>query len=212
MGASKIEQIIEDIYEFVESCKMQPFSSTKVIVPKEELYDLLDELRLRTPDEIKQYQKVLEKRDFILQDAQEKANAILQDAQEKTSALIEEHEIMQKAYCQANEIVNNANKEAQTMLQAANQDADEIRSGAISYADEMLKELSELLKHASDTAKQNADSLLKALQNNLDVVQTNRQELNGTLHPETEEEQEPLQCEQADSLHLDEDAFLEHIN
>ena len=32
MGASRIEQLIEDIYEFVESCKMYPLSSTKVIV------------------------------------------------------------------------------------------------------------------------------------------------------------------------------------
>ena len=38
-----MSSLIEDIYEFVESCRMQPLSSTKVIVPKDELYDLLDE-------------------------------------------------------------------------------------------------------------------------------------------------------------------------
>ena len=64
MGASRIEQLIEDIYEFIESCRMQPLSSTKVIVPKDELYDLLDELRLRTPDEIKSYQKIIAKEEF----------------------------------------------------------------------------------------------------------------------------------------------------
>ena len=59
MGMSRIEQLIDDIYEFIESCKMQPLSQTKVIVPKDELYDLLDELKLRTPDEIKRYQKII---------------------------------------------------------------------------------------------------------------------------------------------------------
>ena len=39
MQDSRIEQKIEDIYGFVESCKMQSFSTTKVIVPKNDLYD-----------------------------------------------------------------------------------------------------------------------------------------------------------------------------
>ena len=55
MQESRIEQKIEDIYGFVESCKMQSFSSTKVIVPKNDLYDLLDDLRRDAPEEIKRY-------------------------------------------------------------------------------------------------------------------------------------------------------------
>ena len=46
---SRIEQKIEDIYAFVESCKMQRLSATRVIVPKDELYDLLDDLRRDIP-------------------------------------------------------------------------------------------------------------------------------------------------------------------
>ena len=53
---SRIEQLIDEIEEFVESCKPQPFSQTKIIVPKDELFELLTELRLKTPDEIKRYQ------------------------------------------------------------------------------------------------------------------------------------------------------------
>lgn len=53
--SSRIEQIIEEIEEeFVESCKYQPLSS-KIVVNKEELEELLRELRLKTPDEIKRY-------------------------------------------------------------------------------------------------------------------------------------------------------------
>ena len=98
MGASRIEQLIEDIYEFVESCKMYPLSSTKVIVPKDELYDLVDELRLRTPDEIKRYQKIIANKDAILQDARDKADAMLAQAQEQTNALINEHESTKAKY------------------------------------------------------------------------------------------------------------------
>ena len=77
MQDSRIEQKIEDIYGFVESCKMQSFSTTKVIVPKNDLYDLLDDLRRDVPEEIKRYRKMLNQRDAILEDAERKASAIL---------------------------------------------------------------------------------------------------------------------------------------
>ena len=45
--------------EFIESCKYQPLSTTKIVVNKEEMEELLRELRLKTPDEIKRYQKII---------------------------------------------------------------------------------------------------------------------------------------------------------
>ena len=60
---SKIEQIIDEIEEFIEGCKTAPFSQSKIIVPKEQLYELLTELRVKTPDEIKRYKKIIEQKD-----------------------------------------------------------------------------------------------------------------------------------------------------
>ena len=71
--SSRIEQIIEEIEEYVESCKYQPLSTTKIVVNKEELEELLRELRLKTPDEIKRYQKIISNKDAILADAKAKA-------------------------------------------------------------------------------------------------------------------------------------------
>ena len=53
--SSRIEQIIQEIEEYVDSCKFQPLSTTKIVVNKEEIEELLRELRLKTPDEIKRY-------------------------------------------------------------------------------------------------------------------------------------------------------------
>ena len=61
--SSRIEQIIEEIEEYVDSCKFQPLSSTKIVVNKEELEELLRELRMKTPDEIKRYQKIISNKD-----------------------------------------------------------------------------------------------------------------------------------------------------
>ena len=79
--SSRFDQIIEDIVEYLESCKFQPLSTTKIVVNKEELEELLRELRLKTPDEIKRYQKIISNKDAILADAQNKADAIIAEAQ-----------------------------------------------------------------------------------------------------------------------------------
>ena len=57
--SSRIEQIIQEIEEYVDSCKFQPLSTTKIVVNKEEIEEYLRELRLKTPDEIKRYQRML---------------------------------------------------------------------------------------------------------------------------------------------------------
>ena len=48
--SSRIEQIIEEIEEYIDSCKFQPLSTTKIIVKKDQLEELLLKLRIKTPD------------------------------------------------------------------------------------------------------------------------------------------------------------------
>ena len=81
---SKIEQLIGEIEEFIDGCKLQPFSSTKIVVDKAQLEDLLVELRHRTPDEIKKYQKILNNKDAIINDAKQQAEAIISAANVQT--------------------------------------------------------------------------------------------------------------------------------
>ena len=91
--SSRIEQIIEEIEEYVDSCKFQPLSSTKIVVNKEELEELLRELRMKTPDEIKRYQKIISNKDAILADAQSKADAIIADAKTQAQQMVTESEL-----------------------------------------------------------------------------------------------------------------------
>ena len=55
--SSKIEQLIDEIEDYINSCKYQTLSKTNIIVNKDEIDELLRELRMKTPDEIKRYQK-----------------------------------------------------------------------------------------------------------------------------------------------------------
>lgn len=208
MAVSKIEQLIEDIYEFVESCKMQPLSTTKVIVPKDELYDLLDELRIRTPDEIKRYQKVISNRDAILANAEEKAAGILKDAQLKLNALVDEHEIVQQAYNHANEVVSNASSEANLIMEQANKDANQIRTGALQYTDNMLSEVESVLTNAYNSTRGKYENLMESLKGNLEIVVNNKRELG--LEPQAAASFDEF--DQSTYDNFDADTFLEDVH
>ena len=136
---SRIEQLIGEIEEYIDGCKFQPLSNTKILVNKEELEELLVELRLRIPDEIKQYQKIISNQDAILTDARTQADAMIEKATAQTNELVNEHEIMQRAYEAANQVIEDANNQAQTIVDAAVRDADNIRQGAVQYTQDMLK-------------------------------------------------------------------------
>ena len=181
---SRIEQLISDIESYIDTCKYYPLSNVKIIVNKEQLEDMLTELRLKTPDEVKKYQKILSNKDAILADAKEQADAIINAAQVQTEELINEHEIMQRAYAQANELIEQATAQAQAILDNATEEANSIRYGAMQYTDDMLAKLQHIIEHS---IKEKYDSLLSGLENVLSVVNNNRNELSGIEEGETEE-------------------------
>lgn len=175
---SRIEQLIGEIEEYIDSCKYQALSNnTKIIVNKEELEELLVELRLRVPDEIKQYQKIISNQDAILNEARYQADNMIQEATAQTNELVNEHEIMQRAYSTANQIVEEAQIQAQSLIDAAVNDANNIRQGAIFYTDEILRNLQNLIASTMEDAQGRLGAFLSSMQANLDVVSNNRREL-----------------------------------
>lgn len=182
--SSKIEQIIDEIEEYIENSKYQPLSTTKIIVNKDGLMDLLSELRLKTPDEIKKYQNIIKNRDEILNKAKADADAMLQQTAIHTNELINEHEIMQQAFVKANEIIQDATNQAQQILDSATEDANSIRMGAIQYTDEMLSNMQNMIANTMENARVKYESFAGSLNNTYEMIQHNRNEL---IPPEEEE-------------------------
>lgn len=193
MSSSRIEQIIEEIEEYVENCRYQPLSTTKIVVNKEELEELLRELRLKTPDEIKRYQKIIGNKDAILADAQSKADRIIAEANTKAEKLVSETEIMKTAYAQANDTVNAANQQAQDILDSAQTDANNIRTSAISYTDELLSNISSIMGNTLTEVGEKYGEFSSAIQGYYNLVNQNRSELapmenNGSYQEDRDEE------------------------
>jgi len=180
---SRIEQIISEIEEYIDGCKYQPLSNTKIVVVKEDLEDLLSELRLKTPDEIKKYQKIINNKEAIIADAKEQADSIINAAQIHTEELVNEHEIMQRAYAQANQLVETASAQAQEILDRATEDANGIRMGALQYTDDMLANLQLIIQHSLESNEIKYKTLITSLNKDLEIVVNNRNELRPAPEP-----------------------------
>lgn len=200
--SSRIEQLIDEIETYIDNCKYQPFSNTKIIVDKEEIDELLRELRMKTPDEIKRYQKIISNKEAILNDARAKAEALINDATIHTNELINEHEIMQQAYAQANEVVTMATKQAQDILDNATIEANNMRSAAMQYTDGILANVENLLTQTMKTTQDHYDSFISSLNQYNDVVNANRVELNPP-EPDTIVEDPAAAQSSSEDLNLD---------
>ncbi len=181
--SSRIEQIIEEIEEFIDSCKFQPLSSTKIVVNKEELEELLRELRMKTPDEIKRYQKIISNKDAILEDAQTKADNIIAEAQAQAQKIVSESEVMQVALQQSNQLIEQTNAQAQEIMDKATEDSNSIRMNAIRYTDEMLENLEKIMSHTIDSAGTKYNNFINSIQSCYDIVSKNRSELSPQAEP-----------------------------
>lgn len=202
--SSKIEQIITEIEDYIASCKPQPFSNSRIIVNKEEIEELLVELRMRIPEEVKQYQKIISNQDAILAEAHAEADKTVKEAhsqvdtmiaqaEEQTNEMVNEHEIMQRAYEQANQVIEQANSQAQQIVDNAVNEANSIRQSSIKYTDDMLASLQTIVRHTLDDAQGRFDSFRSSMQSSYEIVSANRQELSGSIivqpeEPEKEEE------------------------
>jgi len=217
MNQNRIEQLIEELYEYIESCKPKGFSTTQVVVMKEAIYDILDEMKLKIPEEIKRCAKVVSNKDQIIANAEERAEKIIADAKRQAEMLVQESEIMRQAYLQANEMVSRATNQANQIFQEASTEAKKINVRAYEYTNELLEIVERSVAYTYEESKARTTELLDTLERNLRLVQDNRREINESMLPQeatvsTREEVTDYPEEEAEDMYdIDSDAFLDNI-
>ena len=160
-------KLLEELEQVVDEGRSSPFSN-KVQVDKDEIFEIIDEIKMKLHNEIKQSKWVIEERNKILVDAQKEADEMLKEAEVRLSKLVEEHAVTQKAYEQAAEIMD-----------AAKKSANEMRLGAIDYADDVMGVAEQRLREMQDVIEQENRKLIDFYKENINVIFDNRQELRG---------------------------------
>ena len=191
MNPSRIEKAIDEIYEYVESCKPSKLYPNKVTVSKDELYDLLDALRMCAPEEIKRYQKIINNREKILSEAQAEAQKIMSQAQEQTAQLLDQNEIVQTAYVQAAQIVKQAEVQAQNILNQALGESDQVRTSALYYTSDLLGEAGRNIESSLKEIESKSTMLVNVLKKDIEVIKSNRTELKDQIEGNLPAEEDP---------------------
>ena len=140
-------QLLEEIEDIIESGSSIPFAQ-KELIDKRELLEIIKDIRIKLPDEVKQAQWIKEERQRILAEAQQEADTILEEANNHILSMIDQSEITRKA-----------NERAEEIIAQAQNSAKEMRLGAKDYVDSMLESAQENLIELVNTIKINRDEI-----------------------------------------------------
>ncbi|HTX92348.1 MAG TPA: hypothetical protein VMC09_14150 [Anaerolineales bacterium] len=146
-----ILHLVDRLEELFNESRPIPLTRN-VIVDEDKFLDIIDQMRISIPEEVKKAQEVFTKKDRVMAQAQEEANRTLQLAREKADAMIEKEALVQDARRHATQIIDQAKAEAEN-----------IRVGADQYAMDSLSNL----EHAME-------QLLTQVRNGVQVLEAKR--------------------------------------
>lgn len=142
-----ILNLLERIEDIIEEASKFPLSN-KVMIDKEEILEVINEIRLKLPDEINRASWVAKERQRILNEAQLEADELIEKVKEQQKYLIEENEITKQAQKYANQLIDEAERKASDM-----------KIGAYNYSDEILSKLQEKIREINGIIEQNREVL-----------------------------------------------------
>ncbi len=162
-----IIELFERLEDMIDESNKLPFTEN-VVVNKQELLELLMDIKLKFPNALKQAEWVVQERNKILMDAKKEAELKVQESQRYAVKLVDENEVTRKAYEQAEKII-----------ESAKQTEREMKLGAVEYVDNVLVKLEDTLKMAMENFHNQFISIENTYSNSLQMVNENRQELRG---------------------------------
>ncbi|MFO8037771.1 MAG: hypothetical protein R6U57_14220 [Anaerolineales bacterium] len=115
-----ILHLVDRLEELFNRSRSIPFTHN-VIVDEDKMLDIIDQMRVAIPEEVKKSQQILSQRDRIIAQAKEEANRTISIAQEKSEKIVDRDSIVQEARKKAQQI----EKEAEVQAEMTRKDADE---------------------------------------------------------------------------------------
>ncbi|MBN2045054.1 MAG: hypothetical protein JW757_08555 [Anaerolineales bacterium] len=115
-----ILHLVDRLEELFNESRPIPFTNN-VIVDEDRMLDIIDQMRVAIPEQVKSAEKLLAERDRTLAQAQEEASRTVQLARAKSEGLMERDSIVEAAQVRAEQILQQAHIDAD----AARREADE---------------------------------------------------------------------------------------
>jgi hypothetical protein len=180
-----LQEIIDEMEEFVEDGKQSRFNPGKVILDSEILMTMLEELRSQVPAEIERGQQIIQTKQNILDNAKIQADKIVEKALKEANETVEEHEIVKLAKRRANDIEQQANQYADDLVKKAKADAKEIRLGAMEYTRDIINSITEyfeVMKEEQVKVHNAHAKLLSEMDSEIEDLKSNSAQMENQIH------------------------------
>ncbi|MBR1810603.1 MAG: hypothetical protein IJ766_02990 [Clostridia bacterium] len=152
-----IESLLEQIEDILAESK-STLGGGKIKVDRDELLEIIQEIRLQMPDELLQARKIAANRKGILDKAQAEADERVAEGEKEAARLIEDNEITKKAKSaaadiisqaktQSDEMIARARSEAQSIMENADKWSRDIRANATDFVDSIMNDCDEILSN-----------------------------------------------------------------
>jgi hypothetical protein len=161
--------LVDRLEELVAGAQKMPIGN-RAILDRRRMLDLIDQMRIAVPHEVREAQDIVAQRDAIRREAEEEGRIIVAQAEERAAELIEEHSITEGARGRAEEIAAEAERRLLAQVDAANQDierriqesrriASEQMAAADEYARELLQRLDRQLQAFQNSVRSGIQQL-----------------------------------------------------
>lgn len=150
-----ILHLVDKIEDLFNESKPLPFTRN-IVIDEDKLLDIIDQMRVTIPEEIKKAQQIVTQKDRIIAQAQEEANRIIDLAKDKAEQIVEREAIVRNAQTRSSLIVRQAREDAS----AVKQDAD---SYVIDSLQSMEEEVTKLLTQVRNGIRQMEEDRLRSL-------------------------------------------------
>jgi len=158
---------LDDIEEVLEKSKTIPLTG-KISVDKDKILEIIGEIRLNLPEDIRFAQRIVGDHDKIIDDAKHRASIVLDDAKAEAKALTNNHEIFRRASEQATDLMEETKRSAR-----------EVRLNAMDYADEILEKAENQIKQTMENMDLQHKRIVEYYEGIIDIIYENRQQLRG---------------------------------
>lgn len=116
-----LDEVVNSLYQMVQDAWSVPLGGDKCVIERDRALDLLDELRVNMPADVKMAKDIVEKRNELIATGKREAEAIRKQAEEAARQQVSEAEIVQQARRKAKEILGNAEIQARELRRVANE-------------------------------------------------------------------------------------------
>jgi vacuolar-type H+-ATPase subunit H len=108
----KVLDLLDEIEEICETSASMPLITSKIVIDKNEMLDILKEVRLVLPEEIQQAQFIKNERQRILDEAKHEYELLIRDAEKQVEIMVDQNEITEQAKQRGRDILQNAEANA----------------------------------------------------------------------------------------------------